>query len=72
VVTDYSINNKFIVISKTIIAVMWKMVPMCLFWCLWREKNDKNFENRERPLGDILSLFYEPLYLWMAAFISPM
>jgi hypothetical protein len=22
----------------------------CLLWCLWRERNDRNFEDRERML----------------------
>jgi hypothetical protein len=37
-------------------AAVWKMMPTCLFWCLWREKNDKNFENRERGLWEKLFL----------------
>jgi hypothetical protein len=24
---------------------MWKMVPLCLLWCLWRERNYRNFED---------------------------
>jgi hypothetical protein len=53
-------------------AAVWKMVPTCLFWCLWREMNDRNFEDRERSLEEILSLFYDTLYLWTAAFVSPL
>jgi hypothetical protein len=53
-------------------AAVWKMVPTCLFWCLWREMNDRNFEDRERSLEEILSLFFETLYLWTAAFVSPL
>jgi hypothetical protein len=44
-------------------AAVYKMVPTCLFWCVWKEKNDRYFEDRERTLGGILSLFYETLYL---------
>jgi hypothetical protein len=29
--------------------------------------NDINFEDRERYTGDIISLFFETLYLWMVA-----
>ena len=32
----------------------------------------KSFEDRERMQGEILSLFYEMLYLWTVAFASPM
>jgi len=29
-------------------AVVWKMVPCCLMWYLWREYNDRQFEDKER------------------------
>jgi hypothetical protein len=49
------------------------MVSMCLFWCLWKEVNDKNFEDRERrTLDDILFMFFDTLYFWMTAFVSPL
>jgi hypothetical protein len=32
-----------------------KMVPTCLFYCLWRERNNRCFENFERSTEDILS-----------------
>jgi hypothetical protein len=50
---------------------VWKMVHTCLFWCLWRGRNDRNFEDKKRMLGEIISLFFETLYLWMAAYVSP-
>jgi hypothetical protein len=34
--------------------------------------NDKSFENRERTLEEIKSLFFNILYLWIAAFVSPL
>jgi hypothetical protein len=48
-------------------VVVWKMVLTCLFWYLWKEMNNRNFEDRERPIGDIISLFFEASYLWTAA-----
>jgi hypothetical protein len=47
-------------------------VPTCLFWCLWREINDKNFEDRERTPGEIQSLFYKTLDVWTTAYVSPL
>jgi hypothetical protein len=44
-------------------AAMWKMVPTCLLWCLWRKINDINFEDRERTLEEIKALFFKTLYL---------
>jgi hypothetical protein len=37
---------------------IWKMVLICLFWCLWKEINNWCFENLERSLKDILSSFF--------------
>jgi hypothetical protein len=25
-------------------AVVWKMVPHCILWCIWRERNNRCFE----------------------------
>jgi hypothetical protein len=33
--------------------------------------NDRNFEDRERTMGKILSLFVEILYLWTTAYVFP-
>jgi hypothetical protein len=33
--------------------VVWKMAPICLFWCLWRERNNKSFEDLESTLEEI-------------------
>jgi hypothetical protein len=49
-----------------------KMVPTCLFWTILREKNNRSFEDLERSLEDILSFFFHTLYLWIAAFLSPL
>jgi hypothetical protein len=29
-------------------ATVWKMVPTCLFWCFWQERNNRCFEDLER------------------------
>jgi hypothetical protein len=26
-------------------VAVWKMVPLCVLWCLWRERNDRCFED---------------------------
>jgi hypothetical protein len=47
--------------------------PSCLLWCLWREMNDKSFEDRERSLEKLKSLFFfYTLYLWTTTFVSPL
>lgn len=45
-------------------VAVWKMTPICLFWCLWREMNNKSFKDLESTLEEILSSFYHMLYFW--------
>jgi hypothetical protein len=53
-------------------AVIWKMVPTCILWCVWKERNDRCFEDLERSSEDILTSFFHTLYLWTVAFVSPL
>jgi hypothetical protein len=39
-------------------AALWKIVPTCLFWTVWRERNNRRFEDLERSLEDIISSFF--------------
>jgi hypothetical protein len=52
-------------------AVVWKMVPCCLFWCLWMERNDRQFEDKERSIEELMYFFFFSLYSWTAAFLAP-
>jgi hypothetical protein len=53
-------------------TVIWKMVPIYLFWYLWKEINNRCFEDFERSLEDILASFFHTLYLWTVAFLCPL
>jgi hypothetical protein len=53
-------------------AVVWKMTPIFLFWCLWREINNRNFEDLESTLEAILLSFYLILYFWTTAYVHPL
>lgn len=46
-----------------------KIVPSCFLWCLWREINDRSFEDRKGTL-ELISFFSSTLYLCIAAFVS--
>jgi len=48
-------------ISRRVMA--WKIVPTCLFWCLWRERNNQSFEDVEKTFEELLSSFYHTLYI---------
>jgi hypothetical protein len=53
-------------------ATTWKMVPIYIFWCIWRERNLRCFENLESSLEEVLELFLHMLYLWSMAFLYPL
>jgi hypothetical protein len=53
-------------------AVVWKMVPCCLIWCLWRERNDRQFEDKERTIEELISFLFYSLYSWTNAFLAPL
>ena len=42
-----------------------------LFWCLWRESNNRSFEDLEGTLEDILSSCFHTLYLSIVAHVYP-
>jgi hypothetical protein len=59
--------------SRRLMSVaLWKMMPICLFWCLWREMNNKSFGDLESSLKEILSSFYHTMYLWSSAYMYPL
>jgi hypothetical protein len=49
-------------------AAVWKMVPICIFWCVWKERNLSCFEDQKNSMEDILASFFHTLYLWTMAF----
>jgi hypothetical protein len=51
---------------------VWTIVPSCLLWCLQKEIDDGSFQDHEKSLEGIKSLFFNTLYLWTASFISPL
>jgi hypothetical protein len=53
-------------------AVIWKMVPICIFWGVWREINLRCFENLESFMEYILASFFRTLYLWTVVILFPL
>jgi hypothetical protein len=48
-------------------AVVWKMIPLCLVWCIWKERNVRCFEDSSRSFVEILRYFLFTLYTWIAS-----
>jgi hypothetical protein len=52
-------------------AVVWKMVPSCLMWCLWRERNDRNFEDKDMTFEELItsSFFFFIFFVYLDCYI---
>jgi hypothetical protein len=35
------------------VVEFWRLAPLCLMWCIWRERNAKGFEDRETLLVEL-------------------
>jgi hypothetical protein len=46
---------------------IWNMVPLCLLWTLWCERNNRTFENSDRTDSQMQELFSNTLYDWAIA-----
>jgi hypothetical protein len=47
--------------------VVWKAIPHCLMWCLWRERNVRVFKGCEISVVELKLQFYRSLMDWMSA-----
>ena len=43
---------------------VWNMIPVCLMWLIWRERNSRMFEDIERPVDLVKSLLVGTLFEW--------
>jgi hypothetical protein len=46
---------------------LWKQVPSCVMWGLWREHNVRLFEDVELPIVDLCRNVLNMLYVWVSA-----
>ena len=47
---------------------VWKLVPHCLIWCIWRERKVRSFEGCERSCWRFKSFFLHALFEWSVVF----
>lgn len=43
--------------------VVWRLMPHCLIWCIWRERNARRFEGCERSLLEIEGVFGSSIFI---------
>ncbi|KAG2720879.1 hypothetical protein I3760_02G054900 [Carya illinoinensis] len=49
------------------IKAIWKMIPICIMWCIWKERNERTFEDKERSLEELKVFFFRTLCTWAIA-----
>jgi hypothetical protein len=42
--------------GKRLLVQIWRMAPLCLMWCLWKELNARSFEDCETGLLNLKKL----------------
>jgi hypothetical protein len=47
-------------------TMIWRAVPHCVLWCLWRERNVRTFERCETNVVDLKLHFYQLLLDWLS------
>ena len=50
-------------------AAVWQMKPLCLMWCLWSERNDRCFNNKEHAVEEIWNFFVFSLLQWFSTIV---
>jgi len=45
----------------------WRLVPLCLMWCIWWEWNARLFEDVEISMVEIRKHLLDTLYIWIAS-----
>ena len=46
---------------------IWNLVPLCLMWCLWRERNRRTFEDVDSSDDQLSASFSGTLFDWSRA-----
>jgi hypothetical protein len=45
--------------------MVWRVVPHCVFWCIWRERNARHFEDINTSIPKLKSRFFQLLFEWV-------
>ena len=49
------------------LSSIWNLAPLCLMWCLWRERNWRTFEDMASSDDQLLASFSGSLFYWSRA-----
>jgi len=59
VVGSWSLREVDSPIKKT-----WQMIPSCIFWCIWKERNLRCFDGISTPISSLKSFCLISLFHW--------
>ena len=51
-------------------SYIWNLVPLCLMWCIWKDRNRWMFKDLDRSEDQLLALFFGSLFDWARAWDS--
>jgi mannosylglycoprotein endo-beta-mannosidase len=63
----WSWNRRF---SNPVAKVIWRMIPSCVWWCLWRERNNRCFEDVSFSLVSVQGFLLFSLFCWANAVLG--
>ena len=43
---------------------VWNLIPSCLMWTIWQERNNRTFENKETAPAKLIELLFVSLFDW--------
>ncbi len=46
---------------------VWNLIPSCLMWTIWWERNSRTFEDKETAMDKLLEIFIGVLFDWSRA-----
>ena len=44
---------------------VWNLVPLCLMWTIWKERNSQIFEDKANSMDQIKGAFVNALFDWL-------
>ena len=57
-------SNKF---NKLRSKELWRIIPHCLMWVIWRVRNTHTFDGNERSIHELKLLFFQTFFDWANA-----
>uniref|UniRef100_A0A5B6YS94 Reverse transcriptase zinc-binding domain-containing protein n=1 Tax=Davidia involucrata TaxID=16924 RepID=A0A5B6YS94_DAVIN len=43
----------------------WQLIPLCLWWITWKERNQRIFEGVDAPVWNVKAILLSTLYFWI-------